>query len=141
MERRSFIKNCTLLCASGIGLAAIVQSCGSIHYASSTIETNRIKINKTEFIDKNNAERVFVVVRSEKLDFPVCLYKKKQEYAAVSMQCSHQGCELNPNNTSLTCPCHGSEFSTEGKVLSPPADKDLKLFKITIDNENIYIEL
>ena len=141
MERRDFIKNCTLLCASGIGIAAFMQSCGSIHYAASTAETNRIKINKTEFIDKKNIARKFVVVRSEKLQFPICLYKKNGSYVAIDMQCSHQGCELNPNETTLVCPCHGSEFSTEGKVLSPPADKDLKQFKIVTDNESIYIEL
>ncbi len=141
MERRSFIKSCTLLCASGIGIAALMESCGSIHYAASTIETNKIKINKSEFIDKKNAERKFVVVRSEKLDFPICIYKKNETLVAISMQCSHQGCELNPNETSLVCPCHGSEFSKEGKVLSPPADKDLKQFKVITDNETIYIEL
>lgn len=141
MERRNFIKNCTLLCASGIGIAALMESCGSIHYAASTIETNKIKINKSEFIDKKNVERKFVVVRSEKTQFPICLYKKDKEFIGVSMECTHQGCELNPNETTLVCPCHGSEFSKEGKVMSPPADKDLKQFKVTTDNETIYIEL
>lgn len=148
MERRGFIKNCALLCAGGIGIAALMESCGSIHYATSTIETNKIKINRSEFIDlptgqagKKNTERKFVVVRSEKLDFPICIYKIGETFNAVSMKCSHQGCELNPNETSLVCPCHGSEFSKEGKVLNPPADKDLKQFKVITNNETIYIEL
>lgn len=141
MERRSFIKKCTLLCAYGTGIAVLMESCGSIHYAASTTETNKIKINKSEFIDKKNVERKFVVVRNEKLQFPICIYKKDTEYNAVSMECTHQSCELNPNETSLVCPCHGSEFSKEGKVMSPPADRDLKQFKITTDNETIHIEL
>ena len=141
MERRNFIKNCTALCISGIGISAFLQSCGSVHYAASTAETNKIKINKSEFVDKKNVERQFVVVRTEKLPFPICIYKKADEYFAVYMQCSHQGCELNPNKTSLVCPCHGSEFSTSGKVLNPPADKDLKQFKVIVENEIIYVEL
>lgn len=141
MERRNFIKNCTILCVGGLGFSVFAQSCGSIHYAASCVEANKLRINKSEFIDKKNAERKFVVIRSEKLQFPVCLYKKNNGYAAISMECSHQGCELNPNETTLVCPCHGSEFSTDGKVLSPPADKDLKQFKTTTDNESIYIEL
>ena len=100
-----------------------------------------IKINKKEFIDTKNAERKFIVVRTEKLQFPVCIYKRADEYNAVYMQCTHQGCELNPNKISLVCPCHGSEFSTTGKVQSPPADKDLKQFNVITDNENIYIQL
>jgi len=141
MQRRDFIKDCTLLCVAGIGLSVLMQSCGTIHYAASTSETNKIKIKKTEFTDAKNGERKFVVIKNEKLEFPICLYKKPTEYVALYMQCSHQGCELNPNKTSLVCPCHGSEFSTEGKVLSAPADKDLKQFKVTTDNENIYIEI
>lgn len=142
MERRAFIKNCTMFCAGGIALGLFMESCGTIHYATSTaVDTNKIKITKTEFTNEQNAERKFVVVRTEKLQFPVCIYKRGNEYAAIYMQCTHQGCELNPNETSLVCPCHGSEFSTDGKVLTPPADKDLKQFKINTDNENIYIEL
>ena len=141
MERRDFIKNCSLLCASVAGLSVLLPGCGSVHYAASTIEQNKIKLSKSEFIDEKKAERKFVVVRSEKIPFPICLYKNPNEYVAVYMQCTHQGCELRPNKISLVCPCHGSEFSTDGKVLNPPADKDLKQFKVITDNENIYIEL
>lgn len=141
MERRDFIKNCSMLCVGGIGLSLVMQSCGSIHYVSSNVSDNKINIKKTEFIDKKSRERKFIVVRTEKLSFPICLYKIKEEYIAVDMQCTHQGCELNPNETTLVCPCHGSEFTKEGKVLSPPADKNLKQYKVISDNENIYIEL
>lgn len=141
MKRRDFIMNCTMLCAGGIGLSALMQSCGAIHYATSTIETNKIKINKTEFLDKKNAERKFVVIRADQLQFPVCLYKIDKEYVALYMQCTHQGCELQPNKVSLVCPCHGSEFSNTGVVISPPADKNLKQFKVISDDENLYIEL
>jgi cytochrome b6-f complex iron-sulfur subunit len=141
MERREFIKNCTFLCAGGIGLSILIESCGSVHYASSTLDKNRVRVSKAEFSDAKKRDREFVVVRTEKFAFPICLYKKGNDYTAIYMQCSHQGCELNPNKTSLVCPCHGSEFSTSGKVLSPPADKDLKQFNIITDNENIYIEL
>jgi Rieske Fe-S protein len=141
MERRDFIKNCTILCAGSIGLSALMQSCGTIHYATSSLDSNKIKISKTEFVNAKNIKRKFIVVRSEKLQFPICVYNIDNKYSAVYMQCTHQGCELHPNKTSLVCPCHGSEFSIDGKVQNPPADKDLKQFKIITDNENIYIEL
>ena len=130
-----------MLCAGGIGLSVLTEGCVSIHYAASGNENGRIKVSKTEFIDSKNNIRKFVVVRTDKLPFPICLYPKGQQYSALYMQCTHQGCELQPNKTSLVCPCHGSEFTTDGKVQSPPADQDLKQFKIITDNENIYIEL
>ncbi len=141
MERRSFIKSCTLLCAGGGLLSAVLQSCGAVYYASSSIEMNKLKINKKEFIDAKNVERKFIVIRNDKLQFPVCVYKFNTDYVALSMECTHQSCELQPNKISLVCPCHGGEFSNKGVAINPPVDKDLKQYKVSTDYENIYIEL
>ncbi len=141
MERRDFIKRCTLLCAGGVGLSLATPSCGSIHYVDSNIEKNKLKINKAEFIDAKKRERKFVVIRSEQLPFPICVYKKNNECIALYMECAHQSCELNPNETTLVCPCHGSEFSSNGEVLNPPADKNLKQFNVITDDEYMYVEL
>ncbi|MDR7857221.1 FAD-dependent oxidoreductase [Tissierella sp.] len=46
----------------------------------------------------------------------------------VNTTCTHMGCELNWNSAekSWDCPCHGSRFSYEGKVIEGPAVKPLK---------------
>ncbi|MBQ4101149.1 MAG: FAD-dependent oxidoreductase [Oscillospiraceae bacterium] len=43
-------------------------------------------------------------------------------------RCPHLGCALkwNPYEHSWDCPCHGSRFSKEGKLLDNPATGDLK---------------
>jgi Rieske Fe-S protein len=46
-----------------------------------------------------------------------------------------------PAGDLLICPCHGSEYSSSGKVLQPPAEKDLYSFGIKTDSENIYINV
>jgi glycine/D-amino acid oxidase-like deaminating enzyme/nitrite reductase/ring-hydroxylating ferredoxin subunit len=50
---------------------------------------------------------------------------KVTECSAV---CPHLGCivQWNSAERSFDCPCHGSRFSGEGKVLSGPAIRDLK---------------
>ena len=141
MERRLFIKRCSVMCAGGLALNFLMESCGSIHYAQNSLSENKIKVLKSEFLDSKNKPREFIVLKNEKLNFPICLYFFKKEYVALYMECTHQGCELQPNKTSLVCPCHGSEFSKHGKVLNPPADKDLKQFKVITDNENIFVEI
>ncbi|GAC1522991.1 MAG: FAD-dependent oxidoreductase [Thermoleophilaceae bacterium] len=47
---------------------------------------------------------------------------------AVSPVCTHFGCSLRWNSaeTSWDCPCHGSRFATDGRVLEGPAVKDLE---------------
>ena len=47
----------------------------------------------------------------------------------VSARCPHLGCELtwNPDEKSWDCPCHGSRFDYEGKVLDGPAQENIGL--------------
>ena len=146
MNRKDFIKSCGVLCFGGTAMATFLQSCGtSSHVAQSVFSENKLVIKKTEFIEIKNekiTERKYVLVRTEKLGFPVCIYKQNEnEYTALYMECTHRGCELKPNAGYLICPCHGSEFSNKGIVQNPPAENNLKQFQTTIDNENIYIHL
>lgn len=44
----------------------------------------------------------------------------------TTRRCTHLGCALrwNPQEHSWDCPCHGSRFTEEGKLLDTPAQKD-----------------
>lgn len=46
----------------------------------------------------------------------------------LSPVCTHTGCNVqwNGSEKSWDCPCHGSRFSIDGKVLNGPAVKDLR---------------
>lgn len=145
MERRKFIKTC---CYSAVGLpimASVLQSCGTIYYASFSRESNKLTLPKSEFlkIDKEKkTERKFVLITTADTEFPICVYKIDNDaYVASLLKCTHRGCELNVGGGIYTCPCHGSEFTTTGKVQEGPADQDLITFHTETDNENIYISL
>lgn len=55
-----------------------------------------------------------------------------QAYTAV---CPHLGCvvQWNADEKSFDCPCHGSRFTSEGKIINGPAISDLK--KVEIQDE------
>lgn len=145
MERIKFIKT---FCYSAIGIplgVTLVQSCGAIYYATSTREVGKLVVARSEFmkVKKNKqVSRSFVLLKTDGIGFPICLYKTNEDtYIASLLKCTHNGCELNVGGGIYSCPCHGSEFSTTGKVLEGPADQDLKTFKTEADHENIYIYL
>lgn len=145
MDRVEFIKQCGKLCLGGLFAGSLLESCTGTYYAVTTAEQNKITLKKTEFIeDKNGIQkpRKYVLVRTEKLNFPICIYKLNENtYSALLMECSHKSCELNPHGDYLICPCHGSEFNNLGVVQNPPAETNLQTFKLNHDNENIYVFL
>jgi Rieske Fe-S protein len=63
----------------------------------------------------------------------VAIYKDKDSQLHLfSAVCPHLGCYVRWNNDekSFDCPCHGSRFSCEGKVVNGPAISDLKTLEI-----------
>ena len=59
----------------------------------------------------------------------VGVYRDRQgNLHLVNTTCTHMGCELNWNSAeeSWDCPCHGSRFTYEGKIISGPAVKPLR---------------
>jgi cytochrome b6-f complex iron-sulfur subunit len=146
MNRKEFLKTCGMACLGSAVLASILEGCGSANYfAKTSAEGSKIVIKKTEFIqvEENKAtHRKYVLVKSDKFNFPICVYKLDEEtYSALLMECTHKGCELQPHGDYMICPCHGSEFSNKGVVQNPPAENNLQSFKTTSDHENIYIQL
>jgi len=58
----------------------------------------------------------------------VAAYKNEAgELIKLSPVCTHLGCIVGWNNTDKTwdCPCHGSRYTKEGKVMNWPAQRDL----------------
>jgi Rieske Fe-S protein len=59
----------------------------------------------------------------------VGVYKNKEgKILAVLPNCTFEGCLINWNSKEKAwiCPCCGSKYSIEGKVLQGPAKEDLK---------------
>jgi cytochrome b6-f complex iron-sulfur subunit len=144
MERKEFIKQGCSLCVGGLFLSAFLQSCATTYYATAVLQGSVLQVKKSEFteVKKDVAkQRPFVLVRHEKMRFPIALYKTEGGYSALLMECTHNSCELSPHGDYLICPCHGSEFNKNGQVQNPPAENDLRTFKVTHDNESIFIHL
>lgn len=146
MDRRNFIKSTCLACASSTGIMGLLQACKSTkHVTNFEYQQNKIIIHKSEFTTIKNEktiQRKFIVIKSENLPFPIAIYKlNDNEYKASLLQCSHQGCELSPYETTMVCPCHGAEFDAKGEVTQGPAETPLKTFITTYDNNNIYIQI
>ncbi len=55
--------------------------------------------------------------------------------------CTHLGCTFpwNPNDNQFQCPCHGSRYDPEGRVVRGPAPLPLQLVHVTVEEDVIRI--
>lgn len=61
-------------------------------------------------------------------------------FKAFSNICTHQGCPITQiQGDTITCNCHGSQFSLDGSVKRGPADRPLTKAKITPDGSKLDV--
>lgn len=65
----------------------------------------------------------------------------KLEKFAINAICTHLGCVVpwNKAENKFMCPCHGSQYDYQGKVIRGPAPKSLSLGKLNTNNNQVFI--
>jgi cytochrome b6-f complex iron-sulfur subunit len=63
-------------------------------------------------------------------------------FLALYQRCTHLGCNVPWDQTQggFICPCHNSQFTTQGEVVNPPAPRPLDLFPITIEDGRVMVD-
>jgi len=137
MHRKEFIKSIGIITA-GTLTGSLLNGCAVIKYAQYSVDGNKLVVKKSEFTDIQK----FVLLNVNGL--PAAVYLRKNEngtFTALLTQCTHKGCEVDPDYDLLSCPCHGSKYSSAGEVISPPATEPLKKLNVITDSENIYVQI
>ena len=63
-------------------------------------------------------------------------------FLALYQRCTHLGCNVpwDQAQGAFICPCHNSQFTTQGELLNPPAPRPLDLFQITIQDDQVIVD-
>jgi Rieske Fe-S protein len=63
-------------------------------------------------------------------------------FTALTATCTHQGCTISGyGNGVYTCPCHGSQFGTDGQVARGPASTPLRQYQTVFSEGSLTITL
>lgn len=139
ISRKEFIKRTGLYCG-GIYSAVLAAGCS----ASSGQMTEVVEQSAGEvIIDKNKMKKTGdkLILDIKNFSSKIILVRTGNDvYQALSLMCSHKGCELVVYKNFFECPCHGSEFSNDGAALKGPATEPLKKYK-TIANKNNTVSI
>lgn len=97
----------------------------------SVVDKHEQKLNhKKKYILPKNLTLNVLFVES------LIICKNDTDIRVFSAACSHLGCIINrEENGVLICPCHGSQFSLDGKAVKSPASKPLTELKIIKDSK------
>ena len=52
---------------------------------------------------------------------------------ALSATCTHLGCTVRRLDQGFVCPCHGSRYDDQGRVLGGPAPRPLRYVELSLD--------
>lgn len=81
-----------------------------------------------------------VKLESNELEYPILLIKTSEsQFAALSTECMHLGCQVRMQRSVLRCPCHGSVYDLNGAVLNGPTEHPLQSFPVEIHGTQIEI--
>lgn len=133
LSRRDFIKKS----AMGIVVGGAVLTTMNLEAFASVPAARAVKINADDIVVKlSDNAALSKSGGTVKINDEIMLIRKSDtEFTAISTICTHKGCDVELEGNKFICPCHGSEFSMDGKVLSPPAKTDLKIFETIFDSD------
>ncbi len=80
-----------------------------------------------------------LIFRQKNIAVIKSLINHKKNIYALSLRCTHLGCIINAGSNGFTCPCHGSRFDSNGKVLKGPAAQPLTRFSVKENGKDILI--
>ena len=135
VTRRDFLKRSTGL----IGIVSIASTVGHIGCIPSTAPAMKAQLANATIIFNTAIPELAnigngVKLENIELEYPILLIKNSDSsFLALSTECMHLGCQVRMQHTVLRCPCHGSAYDLEGKVLNGPTERPLKSFHVRMN--------
>ena len=135
MDRRAFVERSigAVLGASLLGACAslvtrtVTPVDGALrlalaHYPELTADGGSLKV-----LPKGASDPIYVLALGSR------------RFAALSPICTHLGCTVEIEQARLVCPCHGSTYDREGKVVRGPAEEALASYRTALTSDDVLV--
>ena len=138
-SRRQFIRTACGTASAAVcgGVSLTMTGCSTVSSMTPEIRDGGLSVPVSVLSE------VASVILRRGLRPPIVIHRNEAgNYTALLLRCTHKACRPEVFEYSLDCPCHGSQFDFDGRVLSGPAEKGLKTFPIREDGKgNLFIAL
>jgi Rieske Fe-S protein len=118
------------LALSGCALAGALPACASLASVALPAPGGFVRV-----VPRNHpgldGTGGFLKVLPEGWDVPIYVLRDASGgFAALSPVCTHLGCVVEVEGALLVCPCHGSTYERDGRVVQGPAEAALLRFPL-----------
>jgi len=93
-----------------------------VHYPELTADNGSLKV-----MPKGASDPIYVLALGNR------------RFAALSPICTHLGCTVEIEQARLVCPCHGSMYDREGKVVRGPAEEALASYRTAVTSDDVLV--
>jgi cytochrome b6-f complex iron-sulfur subunit len=126
IKRRDFLGKLAISSVTGVGFLSLI---GSIDFSIPRflVENTSFKVGRLVDFPLN----VFTFIKDKNL----FIYRDRIQVKALSAVCTHLGCVVKKIDSGFECPCHGSSYDQEGKILKGPAPRSLEWLMVELSRD------
>lgn len=136
LDRRGFIGMC-----GGAVACLAAGGCASVMAQRVTAVDGRVRLPLARHSELAAPGGALTIQPEGLADQILVLRVGDGQFAALSPICTHRGCTVEPAGDRLKCPCHGSTYDREGKVLIGPAERALTRYPAAVEGGTLVITL
>lgn len=136
IARREFVATCTACCAT-----LLIGGCASLVTHPVPVAGGRVRLSLPAFPELGRSDGAIKVLPAGMTDPIYVLARGNGEFGALSPICTHRGCTVEVQRDRLVCPCHGSTYDRDGRVLKGPAQRPLTRYAVSRSADELTIEV
>jgi len=136
LDRRNFV-----LAVAAAAAASACAGCASSGPGAVKDQSSEDLVTSTNPLDVGPASNYSAPGVATQFAKPAGVYLVNEggKLSALSSVCTHRRCLVQFKDDQFRCPCHGSRFALDGRVIKGPAAKPLPQFAIATGPDNHLI--
>lgn len=135
MERRDFLRSVFRVLSFGAVASFLYPAVKFLYPRSASARYSKLRVKKdtipagTAYKTRFNNKQIII------------LHDPAKGYIALSRVCTHLGCLVDYDRSvnRLICPCHGANFTVDGRVISGPPPKPLERLPLVVKGKWIVV--
>lgn len=143
IDRRAFVEHTVGALAglplAGLPLAALITACASLVTRAVTPVNGKVRLALAHYPELAAAGGSLKVIPEGTSEPIYVLALEDGRFAALSPICTHLGCTVEIQDARLVCPCHGSTYARDGRVLRGPAQRALARYRADLAPDGVLV--